>query len=601
MFCVSCGNKLKEASKFCAGCGSPVNTGSMGSEVTSAKHTDEAKDIKAEETAPVQNDAVPADIPVQIPSSPGSSQQAAFAPQQAKKTKKTSSIAVVVAAVILVLVGGACGFFFGDTIAEMLPFFGNERYESEAYGIPARGANITSAPGAQPATQASSVTPPQTQGSARPDVTPAPDNIRVISQFFGDHGASLRSEFESFAESFGEVSSWIAIMGAMPGGAGGEEIHFEFTYRPGVITTEFEETLRNGLPFLAPVFESFSNALYAETGINNLTLRIWFWCNDRTSLAVSETFGYGGSITTAPGVTGGTPPPPGTPTPPTLATPPPVPTPVTLRSGPTDVRVVPNPDITMVPMPFPEGIADNRNAKLDWVRDIIEGFFPDIQWAGWDGRPNLGWTHSSEGLINFFVTLPNDSIWGWGENNRGQLGDGTTENRLVPVMIMDNVFESGAGSGFALRHDGGLWTWGQNIRTTANNRNSPFLVMDNVVSVGSGSASMFALRDDGTLWAWGNNSRGHLGDGTTENRDSPVMILDNVVSITRSDIPHMLVLRTDNSLWGWGQRHDGAQWLDFSSVPVMISRNFVAPSPGTALIGDDGTSFGIWSGFAPRR
>jgi hypothetical protein len=86
------------------------------------------------------------------------------------------------------------------------------------------------------------------------------------------------------------------------------------------------------------------------------------------------------------------------------------------------------------------------------------------------------------------------TVWTWGYNGAGQLGDGTTTNRLVPTLVptLADVVAIAAGSG------GGPYA-------------TP------------GGYSL-ALKADGTLWAWGNNGALQLGDGTTNNRSTPVQV-----------------------------------------------------------------------------
>ncbi|MDR0504253.1 MAG: hypothetical protein LBG70_00370, partial [Bifidobacteriaceae bacterium] len=138
------------------------------------------------------------------------------------------------------------------------------------------------------------------------------------------------------------------------------------------------------------------------------------------------------------------------------------------------------------------------------------------------------------------------SLWAWGQNFDGQLGDGTTETRSIPVQVagLSNVTSvvSGTASTYALQADGSLWAWGGNRSGqlgdgTTVNRPLPAKVagLSNVTSlVATSATSVYALQADGSLWAWGSNSKGQLGEGTYQNRSTPVQVLPNqtVTSIT---------------------------------------------------------------------
>ena len=123
------------------------------------------------------------------------------------------------------------------------------------------------------------------------------------------------------------------------------------------------------------------------------------------------------------------------------------------------------------------------------------------------------------------------SLWAWGSNGRGQIGDGTTTDRYVPVKVMDGVASVSSGYGYtmAIKTDGSLWAWGGNILGVATtNKLIPAKVMDGVASVSAVESHATAIKTDGSLWAWGTSALGELGDGTTVRRDIPVKIMDNV-------------------------------------------------------------------------
>jgi alpha-tubulin suppressor-like RCC1 family protein len=117
------------------------------------------------------------------------------------------------------------------------------------------------------------------------------------------------------------------------------------------------------------------------------------------------------------------------------------------------------------------------------------------------------------------------SLWTWGMNKQGQLGDGTTTDRHSPVKIMDSVASVSANGWLtshtaAIKTDGSLWVWGANEQGqlgdgTTEDRHSPVKIMDSVAMFPSGSrARTMAIKTDGSLWAWGSNEHGQLGDGT---------------------------------------------------------------------------------------
>jgi len=160
------------------------------------------------------------------------------------------------------------------------------------------------------------------------------------------------------------------------------------------------------------------------------------------------------------------------------------------------------------------------------------------------------------------------TVWTWGRNNYGQLGDGTTTQRNLPVQVSDLsdviAIETVNNYGLAVKSDGTVWSWGRNNYGqlgdgTTTQRNSPVQVNDltNIVSVAGDASSSLALRSDGTVWAWGRNNYRQLGDNTTTSRQSPVQVigLTDVVAIAMDY--HGMALKSDGSVWTWGRNNNG--------------------------------------------
>jgi hypothetical protein len=144
------------------------------------------------------------------------------------------------------------------------------------------------------------------------------------------------------------------------------------------------------------------------------------------------------------------------------------------------------------------------------------------------------WTKVSARGAHTVALKTNGTLWAWGYNEYGQLGDGTTIDRLRPVRVLGTGWASvTAGLGFTVgvRKDGALWAWGNNHvgelgDGTTTNRSRPVRIGTgtNWASVSAGGDHTVAVKTDGTLWAWGWNVYGRLGDGTTATRATPVRI-----------------------------------------------------------------------------
>lgn len=158
----------------------------------------------------------------------------------------------------------------------------------------------------------------------------------------------------------------------------------------------------------------------------------------------------------------------------------------------------------------------------------------------------------------------NGTVWAWGDNFAGQLGNGTNINSNVPVAVSGLTgviaISGGDSHSVALKSDGTVWAWGDNtfgqLGNGANiNSNVPVAVMNltGVVAIAAGDFYSLALKNDGTVWAWGNNGNGRLGNGTFIGSFTPVAVsnLTGVVAIAAGG-GHSLALKNDETVWAWG-------------------------------------------------
>ena len=168
------------------------------------------------------------------------------------------------------------------------------------------------------------------------------------------------------------------------------------------------------------------------------------------------------------------------------------------------------------------------------------------------------------GFYHSLAVRSDGSVWAWGYNTSGQLGDGTLTNRATPVQVqgLTNVTAIAAGHdhSLALRSDGSVWAWGWNASRqlgdgTTTNRSIPVQVQGptSVTAIAAGHDHSLALRSDGSVWAWGLNNYGQLGDGTTLQRSTPVQVqgLTSVTAIA-AGYSHSLAVRSGGSVWAWG-------------------------------------------------
>lgn len=179
---------------------------------------------------------------------------------------------------------------------------------------------------------------------------------------------------------------------------------------------------------------------------------------------------------------------------------------------------------------------------------------------------------------------PDGMVHAWGSNAYGQLGDGSTSNSTTPITVTSSLTDvtaiaAGSYHSIAVKGNGTVWTWGRNNWGQLGNNstsgsytpiqvsdpNDPSSYLQGVTAIAGGDGHSLALKSDGSVWAWGYNNGGELGDGTRTERHTPVKVrnpedtgyLSDVVAIAAGD-GTSLALKSDGTVWAWGQNWLGA-------------------------------------------
>ena len=233
------------------------------------------------------------------------------------------------------------------------------------------------------------------------------------------------------------------------------------------------------------------------------------------------------------------------------------------------------------------------------------------------------WVSVSGGYRAAHAIKSDGSLWNWGMAQFGVMGDSTTSNRSNPsngILGENNwnqVSMKNRGTTAAIKTDGTLWLWGRNSYgslgdNTIVNKSSPVQTIafgTNWKQVLAGQNNSAAVKTDGTLWIWGLGTAGQLGDNTIVSKSSPVQTIaggTNWKSVAGTGgaglSGSIAAIKTDGTLWIWGGNANG-QLGDNTSVTsrsspvqtVAFGSNWKSVSCGyshTAAIKTDGT---LWT------
>jgi len=237
------------------------------------------------------------------------------------------------------------------------------------------------------------------------------------------------------------------------------------------------------------------------------------------------------------------------------------------------------------------GTGNNSENQINTIR-------PDVGINSYSQVLSLGDYHSG-------VIAQDGSLYMWGVNDFGQIGDGTTKNRYKPTKILDHVVSVSLGDYYsgAITQDGSLYMWGSNVYGqigdgTTEDRYKPTKILDHVIAVSLGYCHSGAITQDGSLYMWGSNDSGQIGDGTTEDRYKPTKILDHVIAVSLQT-GNSGAITQDGSLYMWGSNvygeiGDGTEEDRYK--PTKILDHVIAVSLGddhSGAITQDGSLY-MW-------
>jgi alpha-tubulin suppressor-like RCC1 family protein len=174
------------------------------------------------------------------------------------------------------------------------------------------------------------------------------------------------------------------------------------------------------------------------------------------------------------------------------------------------------------------------------------------------------------GLDHTCALKTDGSVWCWGDNGHGQLGDASGMSHPTPVKLPTlgtsvRQLVTAQNNNCVIKQDASLWCWGDGTygqlgNAMTNDASVPIMVpgMTSVVAVAT-SEHTCAGKSDGSLWCWGLGGNGQIGDGSTMQRTSPVQVwaAGTGVLVLATSPYHTCAIRTDHTTWCWGYNSNG--------------------------------------------
>jgi hypothetical protein len=281
---------------------------------------------------------------------------------------------------------------------------------------------------------------------------------------------------------------------------------------------------------------------------------------------------------------------------------------------------------------------ENNNGQLGdgWQTDsytpvkVLEGEYAGTTYLG--DNPGNKIIAIALGRVHSAALAEDGTVYAWGENGNGQLGNNSATFSPVPVRVHKGEYDGttylgdnpgnkiiavalGNNHSAALAEDGTVYAWGYNFDGALGNNSTtqsatPVKVRkgeydgteflgDNsnnkIIAIALGGYHSAALVEDGKIYIWGSNDRGQLGDNSTTDRHTPIIVngeggtgdLANITAVALGGY-HSIALAADGSVYTWGENNNGQLGNDNlptdSDTPVRVLNGMYA---GTEFLGDN--------------
>ena len=278
----------------------------------------------------------------------------------------------------------------------------------------------------------------------------------------------------------------------------------------------------------------------------------------------------------------------------------------------TPVAVAGIPGMTGLAVGGYHSLAFNNHSTLAWGYNAVGQLASDPKMVIYSKVPvpmnNFGSVISiAAGGYHSLVVKTDGTVWAWGGNVYGQLGNGTYTDSFTPLQVKGDlgiaflqqvkVVAAGGNYSLALGDDGGMnqvFAWGDNFSGqlgdgTTSTSSFPRQVLglpdstfaqNRIIAIAAGGSHSMALTTAGEVWTWGANHAGQLGNGSTSNSSVPgPVVLTNaqgqplkIVAIA-AGLVHCLALADDGTLWAWGANMSGQLGVNPADTQVGSNTN----------------------------